>query len=179
VCHKQKTHKKSNWGAFWSNWPGRPSRKSTACFWQFTTPIRRITNKTPSQKTQMTASFLHIHQDCQWSTMSAPEKLSRTPHRTKPSTQLHRKVRDWFRPVTWTVCLANSCLNDVNPYCDSSGIMGKIVHLSVLKTWPKSNELLWHVLCLPQHAPTNLNNCILQKEKLSIVCHAWCWTALT
>jgi len=111
-----------------------PSRKSTSRFWQFTTTVRRTACDKPSQRIQMTASFLHSHQDCRQSTMSAPEELSRMLHSAKPSTQLHRKARDWFWPVTKTVCLANLCLKDMNRHRDSSQITGKTIHLSVLTT---------------------------------------------
>jgi len=63
--------------------------------------------------------------------MLVPEELSGMLHSATLSTQLHRKAQDRFRPVTETVCLANSCLKDGNRHRDSSRITGKIVHLSL------------------------------------------------
>jgi len=65
--------------------------------------------------------------------MLAREELSGILHGLKPTAQFHRCVRDRFQPATETVCRAKLCLKDGNPHRDSSRIMGKIVHLSLLR----------------------------------------------
>jgi len=47
-----------------------------------------------SLKIRMTDSFLRSHQDYQQNTLLVPEELSSMLRSVKPSTQLHRKVRD-------------------------------------------------------------------------------------
>jgi len=115
--------------AFWSNWLGSQGNQLLISD-NSLPPSLKLCMTSLSKRSKMTASFLHSHEDHQWSTMLVSKELSGTLHRAKPCAQLHRKEQDWFPLVTETVCLANSCLNDVNHHPDSSWITGKIVCMS-------------------------------------------------
>ena len=86
------------------------------------------------QRIQMTASFLHGHQDCRRCSLLAPGELSGMLHSTELSAQLHRRSQKGFQLVTQAGFLTNSCLKDGQHHRDSDRITGKIVHLSWLKT---------------------------------------------
>ena len=122
-----------------------PSKK-IARFWLLTATACGTVHNTPSPKIKVPVSFLRSHQDCRQNTTLTPEELNRMPCRAKSSAQLHRKVWDWFRPVTETLCLANLCPKDGDPHRDSNGIMCKIVYLSpVTESW---NQHLLHLMKL-------------------------------
>jgi len=82
------------------------------------------------QTIQMTASFLHSHQDYQRCSLLAPGELSGMLHVIELSAQLHRRSQKGFQLVTQADFLTNSCLKGQNYHRDLGRITGKIVHLS-------------------------------------------------
>jgi len=84
------------------------------------------------QRIQMTASFLHSHQDYRRCSLSAPGELSRMLHSIELSVQLHRRSQKGFQLMTWAGFLTNSCLKDGNYHRDLGRITGKIAHLSAI-----------------------------------------------
>jgi len=127
---KKATRDKLNWGAFWSNLMG-PQGNQLLVSDHFPPPLAEPHTTRLLQKIQMTASFLHSHQDCRKSTTSVPEELSGMQHSATPG----------FRPVTETICLANSCLKDGNHHHSSSQMLGKNVHLS--QCWLNMQGINW------------------------------------
>jgi len=119
------------------------------------------------RKIQMTASFLHSHQDCRRCSLLVSWELSGMLRSTWLSAQLHRRSQKGFQLVTQASFLTNSCLKDGNYHRDLGRITGKISHLSTdWKMSLKQEEHLQLSMCLK--SITLKNTCIQFETSLNV-----------